>query len=342
MVKSFLDNFDVLKADLKKQAEKKQGATDDRMWKPVLPKGESQVEYLIRFLPYDTGIGGFESGQPWIRRFVHFIRANPLDKQGPVMFQLCPNTFDMECPICNYARRLYNTGNPVDEKKAGAWYRKRRYAANILIIDDPVNPENNGKVFIYEFGTKIHDILVAAIKDDLCFFDWLEGRNMKLVLAEVGGFNNYGSSRFAVNNSAVADGDEEDIAKIADQRYDLMKIFCDINSLEDYSTIEQAFNAFIGISSAEANVQRKQDKQNQKDDDVVEILENELESLLTRTGDNTDDNKATEGISSEVESDEFDNNDDNDDNDDDNDNDDAFSMDIDALAAEIENIDLDD
>ena len=49
--------------------------------------------------------------------------------------------------------RLWNSGDQAKKDLVSQRYkRKKSYVSNILVIDDPANPENNGKVFLYRYG----------------------------------------------------------------------------------------------------------------------------------------------------------------------------------------------
>ena len=44
--------------------------------------------------------------------------------------------------------------------------RKLSYYANIYVVQDKANPENEGKVFLYKFGKKIFDKIMEAMQPE--------------------------------------------------------------------------------------------------------------------------------------------------------------------------------
>ena len=91
--------------------------------------------------------------------------------------------------------------------------RKLTYIANIYVVKDPANPDNEGKVFLYKFGKKIFDKLTAAMQPEfedeeaIDPFDFWQGANFKLKAKNVAGYRNYDSSEFA-RTSALLDDDD--------------------------------------------------------------------------------------------------------------------------------------
>jgi len=73
-----------------------------------------------------------------------------------------------------------------------------------MIIKDPIQPELNGKIKIWEFGKKLYekfDSVVNPTEEDiemgaerLNIWHPLDGGNVKLVMKKVGDFYNYDSS----------------------------------------------------------------------------------------------------------------------------------------------------
>lgn len=82
-------------------------------------------------------------------------------KTGKWLWVGCPTTFGLECPVCEYNSELWKSGNKDLARHQG---RKYRYAANIVVIKDPTQPENEGKVFSYKFGKAILKKIEAAKK----------------------------------------------------------------------------------------------------------------------------------------------------------------------------------
>jgi hypothetical protein len=57
------------------------------------------------------------------------------------------------CPACAYGWPMKNSKIEalMDKAKDGGWIPQRKWVSNILVINDPNKPENNGKVFKFEY-----------------------------------------------------------------------------------------------------------------------------------------------------------------------------------------------
>ena len=141
-------NFDELKKEMDRLTtssfEKK---TDDRLWKVSMDKA-GNGSAVIRFLPAPKG-----EKWPWVRVWSHGF-------QGPTGKWYIENsltTLNQPDPVSELNSQLWNSG--IESNKDIVRKQKRRtdYYANILVVKDPANPQNEGKVFIFKFGKKIWD-----------------------------------------------------------------------------------------------------------------------------------------------------------------------------------------
>jgi len=119
--------------------------------------------------------------------------------------------------------------------------------------------QNNGKVFLYKFGKKIFDKIMAKARptfedeDPVNVFDYWEGANFKLRMKVVDKYPNYDSSEFE-SVSAVADDDQE-ILDVAKQQYDLNE-FLDPKNFKTYDELKAKLDAVLsGTSMAETAYQ---------------------------------------------------------------------------------------
>ena len=92
----------------------------------------------------------------------------------------------------------------MEENKEIVRKRKRtmKYISNILVLSDTKHPENEGKVFLFIYGTKIFAKLMNAInpefEDEKSFdpFSFWDGAPFKLKIRNVEGYRNYDKSEF--------------------------------------------------------------------------------------------------------------------------------------------------
>ena len=191
--------------DEKPSGGEKKSYVDDRLWKPVVDKGGNGYA-VIRFLPAPEG----DSEMPWVRVWNHAF-------QGPTGKWFIENsltTINQTCPISEMNSQLWNSGVESDKEIARKQKRKLQYYANIYVVEDAANPENNGKVMLYKFGKKIFDKLMEAMQpefpDDpqINPFDMWEGANFKLKIRKVDGYWNYDKSEFDSKSQLKSTDDE--------------------------------------------------------------------------------------------------------------------------------------
>jgi hypothetical protein len=210
---------------------------DERFWTaPKDEHGNYNSATLIRFLPDSNWT-------PFIKYYHHSFEYN--DAKGgekKKYFKNCVSTFgyDRECPICKQSNEYYKSAFEEDKKLSGERCRKLNYVANILVINDTSNPENNGKVFLFKFGKQIMNKIdkvwfpkaedkakAAALNKTLPEFnpfDFKKGANFELVTKPQGQgkliYPSYEDSMFQTQ-SPVAGGKEEAMGAIFEQTVDL-------------------------------------------------------------------------------------------------------------------------
>ena len=184
--------------------QEKKSYVDERLWKPVMDKSGNGYA-VIRFLPAPEG-----EDMPWAKVWNHAF-------QGPTGQWYIENsltTVGQNDPVSEYNSKLWNSGVESDKEIARKQKRKLQYYSNIYVVEDPANPQNEGKVFLYRYGKKIFDKIMEAMQpafqDETAVnpFDFWEGADFKLKLRKVDGYWNYDKSEFA-EPSALFDNDEE-------------------------------------------------------------------------------------------------------------------------------------
>ena len=184
--------------------QEKKSYVDERLWKPVMDKSGNGYA-VIRFLPAPEG-----EDMPWAKLWNHAF-------QGPTGQWYIENsltTVGQNDPVSEYNSKLWNSGVESDKEIARKQKRKLQYYSNVYVVEDPANPQNEGKVFLYRYGKKIFDKIMEAMQpafqdeSPVNPFDFWEGANFKLKLRKVDGYWNYDKSEFA-DPSALFDNDEE-------------------------------------------------------------------------------------------------------------------------------------
>ena len=200
------NTLDKLLAQVQQESapQEKKSYVDERLWKPELDKsGTGQA--VIRFLPAPDG-----EELPWVKVFKHAF-------QGPTGKWYIENsltTIGKQDPMSEHNTALWNTGLESDKELARKQKRKLEYYSNIYVVSDPKHPENEGKVFLFRYGKKIFDKIMASMQPEfedetpINPFDFWEGANFKLKIRKVDGFWNYDKSEFD-SVTALADSDEK-------------------------------------------------------------------------------------------------------------------------------------
>ena len=182
----------------------KKSYKDDRLWKPVMDKSGNGYA-VVRFLPAVEG-----EDMPWAKVWNHAF-------QGPTGQWYIENsltTVGQNDPVSEMNSAYWNSGVESDKEIARKQKRKLQYFANVYIVEDPANPQNEGKVMLYRFGKKIFDkcmeAMQPAFKDETAVnpFDFWEGANFKLKLRMVEGYWNYDKSEFSAPSPLFDDDDK--------------------------------------------------------------------------------------------------------------------------------------
>lgn len=220
--KSSKSSLSKLQQDLAKLNPTRQKNEDEgEYWYPAVDKA-GNGEATIRFLPAPAG-----EDVPFVRLWNHGFHG-PAGKTGPWLIENCPTTIGKPCPICDHNTSLWNTGEKDARALVSAQKRKLTFIANVLVIKDKLNPENENKVFKFKFGKKLFDKLNEAMnpafddEEPLNPFDPWSGANFRVRIKNVEGYRNYDASKFD-SPAALADSDEE-IEAIWKQCYPLAPI----------------------------------------------------------------------------------------------------------------------
>lgn len=145
----------------------------------------------IRFLPAKS-----DDDVPFVKVFSHGFQG----PTGKWFIEECPTTIGQDCFVCQENSPLWATGAEKDKEIVRKRKRKTAYITNILVVSDPKNPDNDGKVFLFKFGQKIFDKIKDKIQPTFADetptnpFDADEGANFKLKIRKVEGYANYDKS----------------------------------------------------------------------------------------------------------------------------------------------------
>ena len=226
--------------------QEKKSYVDERLWKPELDKSGNGYA-VIRFLPSVEG-----EDMPWAKVWNHAF-------QGPTGQWYIENsltTVGQKDPVSEHNTKLWNTGLESDKETARKQKRKLQYFSNIYVVSDSKHPENEGKVFLYRYGKKIFDKLMAAMQPEfedetpINPFDFWEGANFKLKIRKVDGFWNYDKSEFETPSAL---GDDSVIESVWKKQYAL-KEFTASTNFKSYEELKTRLDAVLSGTVSVGNV----------------------------------------------------------------------------------------
>lgn len=217
----------------------------DNFWKPEVDKAGNGYA-VLRLLPAPAVDG--DDGLPWVKVFDHGFQG-----PGGWYIENSLTTLGQKDPVSEYNSQLWNSGIEANKEVARKQKRRLSYICNVYVVEDPKNPQNEGKVFLYKFGKKIFDKINEAMnpqfEDEKAVnpFDLWEGANFKLKIRNVEGYRNYDKSEFA-STSALFDDDEK-LEEIWKKEYSL-KEFLDPSKFKSYDELKARLDKVLGLDGS--------------------------------------------------------------------------------------------
>ena len=216
---------------------------EDHFWKPEVDKAGNGYA-VIRFLPQPSVDG--DDALPWVKVFNHGFQG-----PGGWYIENSLTTLGQKDPVSEYNTQLWNSGIEANKEVARKQKRRLSYIANVYIVEDSKNPQNEGKVFLYKFGKKIFDKINEAMnpqfEDEKAVnpFDLWEGANFKLKIRKVEGYQNYDKSEFD-SPSALLDDDDE-LEKIWKNEFSLQELVGD-GEFKTYDQLKGRLEKVLGLN----------------------------------------------------------------------------------------------
>lgn len=220
---------------------------DDRFWKPTRDKAGNGYA-VIRFLPAKEG-----EDLPWVKYFDHGFKG----PTGQWYIENSLTSIGQDDPVTEANSILWNTGREEDKQTARERKRRLHYVSNILVVSDPSNPENEGKVFLYKFGKKIFDKIMDLMQpqfqdeEPINPYDFWEGADFKLKIRKVEGWVTYDKSEFSAPEG-LFDGDDERLEEVYNKLYSLQD-FVDPKNYKSYADLKAKLNKVLGVEAGNAS-----------------------------------------------------------------------------------------
>lgn len=221
---------------------------DENFWKPTIDKA-GNGSAIIRFLPAPDG-----EDVPFVRYWDHGFQG----PTGKWYIEKSRSSIGEKDPVLEYNGKLWRESDSDESpqrKQARKQKRREHFVSNILVVKDPGNPENNGKVFLYSYGKKIFNKLNELMNpvDDgieevkpINPFDMWGGADFYLRIRQVEGYRNYDKSSFGDVRPISEDDDE--LERIWKQEYPL-KPFIDPANYKSYEDLEKRLNEVLELNA---------------------------------------------------------------------------------------------
>ena len=231
----------------------KKSYEDERFWKPSVDESGNGYA-VIRFLPAAEG-----QELPWVRYFDHFFKG----PTGQWYVEKSLTSIGQKDPLGELNSRLWNSGIEDDKETARKQKRRLHHVANVLVISDPANPANEGKVFLYDFGKKIMDKIMDIMQpqfpgeEPVNPFDFWSGADFEMKIRNVAGYRNYDSSAFKPA-SALFNSDETKLETTYNSMYDTAE-FVDPTNYKTYDELRERLAVVLGEAVGEGKTQKMED-----------------------------------------------------------------------------------
>ena len=226
------------KTNYKEKGEKK-SYKDERFWS-ISKDDQGKGAAIIRLLVDKDKV-------PFINIYNCGLREyNETDKKYYWFIRDLPSTIKAPDPLEELWSALYNHSADGREE-AKNFGRRESFITNILVVKDPGNPENDGKIFLWKFGKKLLDKFMTALNPSEQerelgekpkeLFHPLRGNNIALKIKNVAGFPNFDDTNIQ-SESAAFKSEEEAKDAILNKTYSL-KEFCSPESFESYDKLKE-------------------------------------------------------------------------------------------------------
>ena len=246
-------SLDKLNAQLEKISTKSYSDPNEgKFWKPTRDKAGNGFA-IIRFLPAPAG-----EEMPFVRIWDHGF-------QGPTGLWYIENsltTINQDDPVSEYNSKLWNSGLESDKEIARKQKRRLKYVSNVYVVKDSGNPENEGKVFMYQYGKKIfdklNDLMNPQFEDEAPVnpFDLWEGANFRLKIRQFEGYPNYDKSEFDAPGPLSEDDDE--LERIYNAEHSLQEMI-DPKNFKSYNELKAKLYRVLALDEEPSNPSTAED-----------------------------------------------------------------------------------
>lgn len=184
-------------------SQKASGGSGDQTWKLFFNFWKAPVDSVstVRFLP--------DADEENPMGFLVENLAHELTINGKREKVACLKMYGEDCPICSLSQMYYDEKSPEHNEALGKkYYRKKSYIGQVVVVDTPIEHDQEQLVKLMEFGPKIFKQIQASFASgDLeeAPYELKGGYNFRIKKSKSGEYADYGTSSFSPKQSDVAD-----------------------------------------------------------------------------------------------------------------------------------------
>ena len=219
--------------------KEKKNYDDNRFWSLAVDE-QDKGQAIVRLLLDKNGV-------PFVNLKTIGLKAfDEVNKKWAWFICDLPVSIGEKCPLTEFREKLRKAGKDGQEEAKNFSYRNS-YIGNIQVIKDPANPENEGKVFLWKFGSKLLEKFQEAMEDENKnpWNPLKEGCNVKLKRKKVSGFPNWDSSTVEAPSSFMDFEDAEEATKYLEENTYELSEFLSPDHFDSYDDIKDRLAYFL-------------------------------------------------------------------------------------------------
>lgn len=206
--------------------------------------GPSKFKEFLKLSPGNTTVVRLvpNTKSPEKTFFHYYSHSWESFSTGRFMSVISPQTFGERDPISEVYLSIQKHGSEEEKKKHRVLARRENWLVNVYVVNDPVNPENNGEVKILRYGKQLHKVIMDALQGDEAeevgerMFDLSEkGCNLRIKCERQGDFPTYVSSKFALPGTLEGVEDSSEV-------YESVHSLDDIYTVKSYDDLKQTLD----------------------------------------------------------------------------------------------------
>ena len=174
---------------------------------------------VIRLLPNFTQDQDVEDSAIRVTSF--FVSIDEYPELNGVIYS--KTNFNERCPLGTLYKKFTDSKSTEDNDKAALFRKTTKYYSYALIVEDENHPENEGKIMIWGFGSKMKDKIEAEskgknkIKQEINVYDLAVGKNLQILVTGQGQQTSYDKCVFDEQPSPIAIKGKGQIPTIEDE-----------------------------------------------------------------------------------------------------------------------------